>query len=85
MDYTLTNFITPKLARNATAGCHAILATVLAGGCLIADEKTFDGAYKILKLFSTGYFMYDIHYIFSFSIASPVCQRSRPNMQNCIK
>jgi len=63
MDYTLTNFITPKLARNATAGCHAILATVLAGGCLIADEKTFDGAYKILKLFSTGYFMYDIHYI----------------------
>jgi len=63
MDYTLSNFITPKLARNATACSHAVITTVLAGGCLLANEETFDGAYKFLKLFSTGYFLYDINYI----------------------
>jgi len=63
MDYTLSNFITPKLARNATACSHAIMATVIAGGCLLADEKSFDGVYNFLKIFSTGYFLYDTHYI----------------------
>jgi len=63
LDYTLSNFITPKLARNATACSHAIIATVLAGGCLLTDSTRFDGAYNFLKLFSTGYFLYDINYI----------------------
>ena len=63
LDYTLSNFITPKLARNATACSHAVIATVLAGGCLLTDSTRFDGAYNFLKLFSTGYFLYDINYI----------------------
>ena len=63
LDYTLSNFITPKLARNATACSHAVIATILAGGCLLADEKSFDGAYKLLKIFSSGYFLYDTNYI----------------------
>ena len=63
IDWTLSKSTSPKLARNATAGFHAIVSTAMAGMCMLAGQNGFDSIYNYTKLFSTGFFLYDINYI----------------------
>ena len=62
-DIILSNFIDPKISRNMVAGTHAVGALILSGGCLLLDGKEFESLYTLAKLFSTGYFLFDTHYI----------------------
>jgi len=63
MDIMSSNFITPKLSRNMIAASHAIGTTALAGSCLLVDKKQFKFLYSLIKVFSTGYFLFDSRYI----------------------
>ena len=45
------------------AATHAIGTVVLTSGCLLGDKKQFDSLYSLVKVFSTGYFLFDSNYI----------------------
>ena len=66
MDLISSNFITPKLSRNIVSATHAIGTIALAGSCLLVDKKQFESIYSLVKIFSTGYFLFDSHYILQY-------------------
>ena len=62
-DIISSHFIVPKLSRNLAAATHAIGTVALAGSCLLVNKKQFESIYSLVKIFSTGYFLFDSHYI----------------------
>lgn len=62
LDLILRKYLPKNLARNALAGSHAIISTALAGACIYTengDDATFNSLYTMLKIYSSGYLIYD--------------------------
>ena len=70
-DIISSHFLAPKLSRNLASATHAIGTVALAGSCLLVNKKQFEFMYSLVKIFSTGYFLFDSHYILQYEKLTP--------------